>query len=312
LAWQYLITISTNLGKSSIGFYNILRQYLYQYTDEISTQNDLLKMNIQTVQDQRMMDLFFQKTMYFWEPKTNQPYLSEKLDSFTANNILIGKYRRVANYSSTSVGFPAVVTKLTTSSNFVFAVNNTANDFLIQSESQISQAENVISSIISRNINLLILIIFLENLALFCLFLSLLIMIKVILNSHGKLFRTLAKVSQKSVHQRLYRLHTLHAHLNEDVELRKFGHDLSRYLEYSDTFDPTKKNAYYNVKKDVPRYHEDRYTLRRLVIVMLRNLSLAFLIMGFGAGLFGLPLFRIEVTLEILIISARNSQQYTF
>jgi len=33
--------------------------------------------------------------------------------------------------------------------------------------------------------------------------------------------------------------------------------------------------------------HEDRYTLRRLVIVMLRNLSLAFLIMGFGAGLFG-------------------------
>ena len=220
-------------------------------------ENDKLQELLQTSMNQDLIEIFYQKDIALWQPYTNMTFDGGYANSFTATNVIAQKGIKVASYTGN-------IYDLNGNTGLLFAINNTCNSYLQSSQQHIEEAESLIQKIIANNQDLVKALIILEVVALFFVLFSVILVVRVIVNSYKKLFRVLTKIHPEEQSQRLLELGTARDCLSKDIETKEFVNKVE--LQFDSITRLVKKNA---KKKPTVRYQGGRIVMKYLVFETL-------------------------------------------
>ena len=193
--------------------------------------NNHLRVVTNTVSSNEILSEILSTQITLYDPLTHDILNNGHLDSFTSNDIL--------SLSNLVIGsFTGSDSDLIQLNEPLMVINNTANDYLISSEDQVSLILGGLQAIIKKNIRLLETVLIFENLALFALCLSLIVVARVVVASYSRAFQGLVRISNESAEERLYKIRKFQSILQENIEGKSFVKNLNLYLAF---FESNKK-----------------------------------------------------------------------
>ena len=298
--WEFALIVYTRSVKLRPLIPTVVASFqanLANYTTSMLSKNKELEDILQSSGNSELINRFFTPDIALWIPYSNETFDSGLVNSLTAIRVVAQKSMFIANY-------PESVLDLDNSTDVLFLVNNTANDLFVHSQNLVDFTENYMSKILDDNENKLTILLTFEVLSLLFIQLSLVLVVKVILNSYQRLFRALAKVNPNDLMFRLAELSKAQEYLSRNIETKEFSMRAEPYLE---TLNIQIKQ---NVKKGSnARYHERRFFLRHLATRTVRSLLSGFILVMIILAVFLISYTSSSSTFASL---AQNKQKLSF
>ena len=267
--WEFALILYTRSVKlrplvqtAVTGFQANIRNY----TASMLHKNRDLQDILDGANNAQLIERFFKPDMALWIPYSDQTFDSGLVNSITATKVIAQKSMFMGLY-------PNSVLNLNNSTDVLFLLNNTANDLLVQSQNLVSYTEDYMSKVLSQNETLLTVLLSFEVISLLFIQLSLILVVKVILDSYQRLFRALTKINPNDLIFRAAELSKAQEYLSRNIETKDFSMRVEPYLETFKTY------VKLNVKKQSNiRYRENRFFLRRLATRTVRSLLSGFIL----------------------------------
>ena len=170
--------------------------------------------------DDSVVRIFYENSLSFWEPETKTLFDNQRIDGFTAQSV-------IADYNLYYARYSGSITNLNNSRRGLFALNNTANDYIVSLENTTEKMSEFFQDTKNSNIKLLRVIVALESLfILMPCALTIYILITTV-KLYKKLFHALCKIHQNSFTWRLKQLENIAALFEESIE-----DDISYFNEF--------------------------------------------------------------------------------
>jgi len=291
-AWQWALLIySRMMGlRPASALASQIQTSMQQEVVKMQRFNSRLKENLDSYGSDEILTEIFGVKMKLYDPTTLDLLTDGPLDSFTSNNLLALNNRVMGTWTGTDAA-------LITRSEPMTTINNTANDFLVNSEDQISKILGGLQTIISKNQTLLMNILIIENLALFVLCLSLFTVARVVLKTYTRTFQALVRLTSESIEERLYRIKKFQTSLDDNIEAKSFIKNLNIYLNFFED-NANRKVAGSTKIKDKEkkekkmRFYTKSYSTKALVIYIAKYVLVSFLFVAVISGLFEVLYFE--------------------
>ena len=274
LAWQGVLALYSR----STGFRKIDAKFAMNkvtainYTMGMLTNGQQLLQKVDELGDKEISEIFYRKSLALWEPKTQTLFNNEKIDGFSAEQMITELNLNFANYNGT-------FTDLNGTRDPLFTINNTANAYILSLEETISEVSLFFENTRKNNISLLKVIVTLE-----CLFivipcaLTIYILVTTV-NLYKKLFQALCKIHLDSLNWRLKQMEHIAALFEESIE-----DDISYFNEYKERIN-MRQQAVETTKKVA---HSSKiYQDKSLILFGLKYILIAVVLTGVLIGLVG-------------------------
>jgi len=292
-AWQWsLVIYSRMVGlRPASTLATAIQKTLATESANMQELNNQLKTKINDYGTNEILTEIFGTKIKLYDPTTLDLLTDGPLDSFTANSLLA-----INNYvMGTWTGTDA---QLLTRSEPLTAINNTANNFLVDSESQISAILNGLQQIISNNKSLLLVVLICENLSLFVLCGSLFVVARVVMRTYTRTFQALVRLTNESIAERVFRIKKFQTSLDENIEAKSFVHNLNLYLNFFEENAERKlhKSKAKDKEKEKKRFFSKNYTTRDMALYVGKFVLFSYVFILAISGLF-----------EVLYMESLNS-----
>ncbi len=229
-----------------------------------------------------MLEEVFKTKINLYDPSTSRLIGNGPLDSFTASQVLSLKNLIMSNWTGTMAELKDRVEPL-------LAINGTANDFLVDSESQLNAIQGELTSIAVNNKNAIWVILFSENFALLALGVSLLVVARVVIRTHSRTFRALSQLTSKSIDERIYTVKKFQQSLKDNIEAKSFSQNLGLFLNFFEDSNPQKFENL-KAKENGKKLGSRNFTLHPFMLYIGRFLIMSFffllVVSGFLAVLY--------------------------
>jgi len=230
-----------------------------------------LLQKVDQVSDEEVSRIFYEKSISFWEPQTHTLFNDQKLGGFVANNILV-------DYNLYFIRYNGSLFDLKGSRKGLFAINNTANDYILSVDRTISEISTFFENTKKGNISLLRAIVSLETLFVIIPFVLTTYILVTTIKLYKKLFQALCKIHARSHTWRINQLANIAALFEENIEddISYFNELKAKTNVAKDQADPNKKNQTHTSKQ---------YREQGLVLYGLKYLLLTCALTGLIIGL---------------------------
>ena len=231
--------------------------------------------------EERLRDVF-EADVLFWEPYENTTTTMNPINTFHATHILYDNLNEIVSQGVTSIDDIDVT-------DLIYAMNNTANDYFISSESLYSKTHDLLEELLDTNLFNLQIILVAISLVLAALGIILLGVSYVIIQSYRRLFRAMMKIEEYQVTFVIQQLKKFQGYLEVDIENNKFA------VEDSGTFAETKialkEHKKTNKKRTGFSNREDRFSVKILTIFLLKSIGFSLIFIVIPAALFFAALY---------------------
>ena len=263
----------------------IWHSYFTQEIERFIQSNNELKKKFSITEDKSLIEEAFAKTVMFKSSLYNVPNYYGELDTFTAADILLTKYKQINSYSD--------VSKVAKIDDILLTFNNTSNGFLISSQQIITKAQDFVNTVTSRSLLAFYMIFFFQIILLLLLFFVILSIVYIIFQSYTALFRSLTKLNEERISNRISQLTKVRTLFEGDVDSQHFVNcsiSMFNLTKPVDVSKPTSKSSM-----------RSKFVTKNMLTYLLRITTLALLLSSLFGMLFGLRSFR--------LISSFNSLQ---
>ena len=222
LAWQYVQALyfrSVGLRKIDANFPSYKQVAVNSTMDMLANGVELLK-KVDEFDDEGITEIFYEKSISFWEPETKTLFDNQKIDGFTAQQVLV-------DYNLYYARYPGPLTDFNQSRFPLFSLNNTGNDYLVSLEETAAKVATFFETTRNGNIRLLRMIVSLEIIFILIPCLLIVYILITTVQLYNKLFQALCKIHKNSLNWRLRQIEVLAALFEESIE-----DDLSYFNEY--------------------------------------------------------------------------------
>jgi hypothetical protein len=289
-AWQWILLIYARMAglRPLSALAAVIQNKAYAESLNMETLNNELLTDINEFGSNEILNIIFETKIALYDPTTQVMLTGGPLDSFTVNHILSQNNYVIGTWRGTDAALKKRAEPLMT-------INNTANNFLVSSETQISDIIGGLQQIIKKNERLLGIILVFENLALFVLCGSLLVVARVVTSTYSRTFQALVRLTSDSVDDRVFRIKKFQSSLFENIEAKSFVNNLNLYFSFFEE-NADKKFKKSKTKEKKMRMFTRSYTNKGLILHMAKYLMLSFIFIIIISGLF-----------EVLYIESINS-----
>jgi len=294
-AWQWVLLIYSRMVglRPASALASQIQTSLNTESLKMQTRNTELKENLDSYGSDEILDEIFSVKIKLYDPTTLDLLTDGPLDSFTANNLISLKNQIIGSWTGTDA-------QLLTRSEPLTSINNTANDFLVSSESQISQIQEGLQTIITKNKTLLRTILIIENLALITLCVSLFAVARVVTKTYTRTFQALVRLTNESIEERIYRIKKFQTSLEDNIEAKSFIKNLNIYLNFFEdnankkVVNSSAANTKGKVKdkEKTMRFYTKSYSIRAMVLYIAKYISVSYLVILVISGLFEVLYFE--------------------
>ncbi len=238
--------------------------------------NNKLNSDLNEFGSDEMIREIFGTPIRMYDPLSQELINDGVIDSFTANQLLSLKNLVLSNWTGTTQDLRERSEPLTT-------INNTANDFLISSERQIDSIRHGLGEIVDNHKDLIQMILVFENLALVALGLALGLVARVVVQTYSRTFRTLVRLTAKSIEERIFTIKKFEHSLQDNIETKSFGQNLSLFLNFFEDANTKKTDDLKNKEKNL-KFFSKNFTIKTLILYIgqFLGVSLVFLIITSG------------------------------
>ena len=193
---------------------NIWKYYFAYELKGFAHSNDELKKKFSLTEETTLIEEAFAKTISFNSSLYSMPNYYGQLDTFTAANILLVKYREINSYSNVSE-----VAKI---EDILATLNFTSNGFLLSSQHIIKSTEDFVDAVTSKSLATFNIVFLFQNILLLVIYLSILAIACVILQPYKKLFRSLTKLNEGKINSKIGQLMRVKALFEGDIDSKHF------------------------------------------------------------------------------------------
>jgi len=202
------------------------------------------------------------------------------IDQFSGNQILLSYYFSIARYKQSYLN-------LNNSREFLFSINNTANDYLLTLERSVDDLTTYYTDTKDNNIRLLIVITVIEILFVLSPLVLIFVILAIIVRTYSKLFQALGKINENSLLKRVGQLEDISRLFEENLE-----DDVSAFQKFKPQGLTLKA---IHGKKPSPTTYSKRYNIRSLMMYLLKYILIATLL--------------ITIMISLVIVSLQKSIQ---
>jgi len=161
-----------------------------------------------------LVSTLYAKTISLYEPFDHTLFDGHSIDQFTVNSVLIEYYLWVARYNGSYLD-------LSGNREFLFAINNTANDYLLALDRSVNYLTNFFDDTRIKNIRLITGITAVEILLVLSPLALILAILFIIVRTYSKLFQAISKINENSLAKRVKQLEDIstlfEGNLEDDV-----------------------------------------------------------------------------------------------
>ena len=158
-----------------------------------------------------LVSSLYAKTVSFWEPLKHTLFDNHTIDQFTGNQVLIDYYLWVARWNGSYLS-------LFNNREFLFAINNTGNDYLLTLDRSINALGEFFTSTKDKNVRLITGITTMEILFVLSPLALILIIFFIVIRTYSKLFQAICRINDQSLAKRVKQLQDLSALFEESLE----------------------------------------------------------------------------------------------
>jgi len=244
----------------------LLSSFVKAAVSDAIENNNLLQAEVTKTQDNKVIETLYAKTIIMWNPEDNT---ASYFDSFRANEILAHENLVIAN-------FDGIASDLKYEPDALSVLNNTANSYLIEVQDSIEDINNYFMRTRESNTKTLTTLFALKIVIIVVLFLFICKLFQNIFRSYKRLFKFVTRIPSATLICRINQLETLKPYFDaENTQLYESTN--KRALEKHFNKDRASIDA--GVAKPHLHHRAKEFTMRELVIFMLKYLILAFLLL---------------------------------
>ena len=211
-------------------------------------------------QNKQIVSSLYAKTVAFWEPLEGTQFDDHAIDQFSANQILISYYLALARYTGSYLD-------LAGSREFLFTINNTANDYLFTLDRSIDDLSNFFDNTKSKNVSLISAITTMEILFILAPLVLIFIILGIVIKTYAKLFQAICKINDQSLAKRVKQLEDISSLFEGDIE-----EDVSSFHKFKSQGLTIKAIS---KKTAASTIYSRRYKLQNLIIYLLKYVFVA-------------------------------------
>ena len=200
-----------------------------------------------------------------WTSLNNETTYGE-FDTFVAHDLIVAKY--------VEVGRLANVADITKIDDIIYTLNNTANDLMMFDNKIISKTYINLQEVIKTCSTILRVGLALEITGMICLGFILIALGAVLVRSYNRLFKALAKIKLDNISDRIDHITRLKTLLQEDAESKAFLQAAFRLLNHREKIN----RKILNNKESNTSRRNDTFTVRRMVLYLLRAITISLLL----------------------------------
>ncbi|RZK03930.1 MAG: hypothetical protein EOO43_22880, partial [Flavobacterium sp.] len=266
VAWQALLILYTrSIGLRPMDFRVPKYQAIViESSIEMLENGQQLMKKVDTFGDEDIVRTFYEKSISFWEPEDHTLFDNQKIDSFIGHSVITEYNLFFGRYSGN-------LTDLAGSRRTLFAINNTANDFMISLDHTISAISIFFDKTKTSNIRLLNAIVSLETFFVVIPCVLILVILMMTVKLYSQLFQAICKVHNNSLAWRIKHLEHILGLFNENIE-----DDISCF--YSFKWQESVKQRTLRDADKTNIYSSRKYSGQSLWIYGLRYISLAIIL----------------------------------
>jgi len=212
------------------------------------------------LQKKHIVEALYAKTVSLWEPLDGTLFNDKAIDQFSANQVLLSYYLSTARYKGSYYD-------LNGSREFLFAINNTANDYLLTLEKSVDDLSDFFEKTKDTNILVLILITIVEILSVLSPLILILVILVIVVKTYKKFFQAICKINDQSLSLRVAQLENISKLFENHLE-----DDISSFQNFKLQARLSIKAA---SKKATSVNYSRTFQLRNLTIYLLRYISIA-------------------------------------
>ncbi len=269
-AWKWaLIVYARVIGlRQTATFSGASNENLYTESILMQDMNNKLKSDLNDFGNDDMVREIFGTPIRMYDPITGELMMKGEIDSFTANQLISIKFLLISNWSGTNENLRLRPEPLMT-------INNTGNDYLLTSERQIESIHIGFQEIISNNENLAQIVLIVENMALFALGVAIMLVARVVFQTHSRTFTALVRLSPQSTEERIMMIKKFDHTLKDNIENRSFSQNFSLFFNFLE--DQTQKKALLSKSKEknLKIFHRS-FTMKSLIISISKFIAISF------------------------------------
>jgi len=244
LAWQGILGVYAR----SMGMRKVDAKFTVHQSNAINSTLDMMKNDLKLLKkvdefgDDQVTQIFYNKSLYFWEPLTHELFDNRPIDGFTAQNTIAASNLQIARYKGAITDFNGTRRPL-------YTINNTANDFRLALENTTGRISEFFQKTKDNNLKLLGVIVGLEILFIIIPCALTIYILFATVRLYNKLFHALCKIHNNSLLFRLKQIEGLAALFEESIE-----DDISYFNEFKlkiniqQPAEATKKPSTYSTK----------------------------------------------------------------
>jgi len=298
--WQFAVRIYLRYNKLRTGDIPNLQASLLSAGKQILEYNRQFTGNVSALVDKSLFSEIMAANVNLWELNRTFTTTGNSTDSVTASNILANKLMMT--------GIAPDYTSNYNRELIYYLCNNTANDYLVASNTLSAATQKMLQNTLKSNISNLQLVLGLEIAAVVTLCVLLVVVARIVIQLHQRLFRALVKIDERYLLERSYQLQKMKTLLAEDLEIRGYGlsifEDTKTGLSYhaSDKVKDSKSKG--SMRKVNFHQRSDRISVLRLFIDLSKYVLTSLGVIQIITALFVVSLTR-------SLASFRNSQKIT-
>ena len=213
-------------------------------------------------QKKEIVKSLYAKTVSLWEPEDHSEFNGAPIDQFSANQVLLSYYLDLARYKKSYLN-------LAGSREFLFSINNTANDYLLTLDRSIDDFSNFFTTTKKTSVQLLKAITAVEILSVLSPLILLFVVLTIVIKTYSKLFFAICKISEQSLSKRVKQLEDFSRLFEENIEdeVAPFQKFRSQGLTVKD----------FAQKKQVSVNYSRGFKIKTLVMSLLKYILVAVL-----------------------------------
>ena len=234
------------------------------------------------------LESIYLKDVSLWEPCRDQTTNDGLVDTFLSTNLLF-------NMAGSTIELPKYCPQILGDSKLTYLLNNTINDYLLSSERLIRETQIILDVTVQNNILNLEIITICLAVAIFSLCLMLVVISYMIMQSYKRLFRSLMRVEEAQILERMQHLKIVKTILSQDIEAISFGSEtinladdgkikVKNNMKGKDNGKSKSKKLY--KKNSAFSTRDDRFFLRGLISYLARYVTSSFLFISIPSVFF--------------------------
>ena len=252
--------------------------YYFAYEMENFVQSNYkLKKKFSITEETSLIEEVFAKTIMFNSPLNNMPNYYGELDTFTAADILLTKYRKINSYSNDS--------EILKIEDIFLTLNLTSNSFLLSSQHIITSAEDFVDVVTSRSLTAFNIIHVFQNILLLLIYVSVLSIPYIILQPYKRLFRSLTKLNERRINSRISQLMKVKALLEGDIDSKHFVNCSANMLGNTKSMHESRPDSKSSIRS--------KFVTKNALIYLIRIIVPPLLLSAFFGTLFGLTSLKL-------------------